>query len=83
MLRIYVWESIKDPLEISEVVHAGGRWTQVRHIHYVPGFLSHQPPIIERYCMFTIAVCYYSKFNYLAQYATKRVQRHKYHQTVQ
>ena len=47
MLRIYVLESVKDPLEISEVVHAGGRWTQVRHIHYVPGFLSHQLPILN------------------------------------
>ena len=47
MLRIYVEESVKDPLEISEVVHAGGRWTQVRHIHYVPGFLTRKPLIIE------------------------------------
>ena len=47
MLQIYVQESVKDSLEISEEVHAGGRWTQARHIHYVPGFLSHQPPIIE------------------------------------
>ena len=47
MLRIYVGESSKDPLEISEVVDAGRRRTQVRHIHYVPGFLNHKPPLIE------------------------------------
>ena len=47
MLQIYVEESGKDPLEITEVVHAGGRWTQVRHIHYVPGFLTRKPLIIE------------------------------------
>jgi len=39
--------SVKDPLEISELVHGCRRWTKVRHIHYVPGFLTHQPPIIE------------------------------------
>ena len=47
MLGIHVQESAKDPLEISELVHGGRRWTQVRHIHYVPGFLTHQPPIIK------------------------------------